>query len=90
MDEIRNKAHKLIEDCLAIDKPIASCKEMEALNDKYWKIHGKQICKRKLIIHFSDIVDEYKLQCVINPLNSYLVEPHISYNEKLISALVSF
>lgn len=90
MEQIDNLVKRLIETCFVIDKPVNINKENQVFCDEYWKIHGKEICKRKLIKQFSDSKDEYKLQCVINPLGSYLLEPQILHHEKIISALTSF
>lgn len=84
------KAQQLIENCLIFNKPISYCKETESFNDKYWKLHGKGICKRELIKKINDLIYDYKIQCVINPLDSYLFEPLILEKEKMIEAISKY
>jgi hypothetical protein len=87
MDDIKIKAQKLIDANLILYKPIAWQKHQEKQINDYWDKFGKEIVAVKLIKTFSDVNEYRKLECAINPLDNYLLEPSILYLQKLISEL---
>ncbi len=82
-------AKQLLDHCLLVNKPVdfGYFKPLRTQTEGYWKINGKEICKKKLIRDNNEFLIELELLCVLNPLERYLHEPLIIKTKNLIVEL---
>lgn len=88
MEDLKVMAKDMLDSILITERPMPSyLEDINKTNNEYWKLHGKTICKNKLIKLLTGLINDLKLDSSISHLASYLIQPQIIRNEKLIEII---
>ena len=87
METIKQKAKRILDTMFMSYGPVSINRFKQYPDEKYWAEKGRKICKNKLVEEFSKQCEQLKLECVINPLATFSIEPKILELENLINEI---
>ena len=91
IETIKQKAQEMLNNNIMLNKPFSYhnkwSKELEEFTNKYWEIHGKNICKRNMINTIIESGTFFKDTCITYPNMAYLLESYLLENERWINVI---